>query len=209
MSGSSSTIRTRGSGVGVMSHWSVAGEGLACRFGRLRLDLSACFPLNLSDGGVGQSTRGACAPRIVVSGVSQAEQAEVATGLAQAQEGGQDEHPARALVLVAAGGVELEAGLFEELAVDLGLRGGEVAEGRLLNAVGEFGGHVLFPAAQQHGAQAAGEAFAHTVGGGVAGAGEREFVAFAEVPALAEVARQGEMHDRPQVAHRVFHGRAR
>ena len=103
----------------------------------------------------------------------------------------------------------LRAGLFEELTIDLGLRRGEVAEGGLLDARGQVLGHVLFQAAQEHGTQAAREAFTGGVGGGVGGAREGQFVAFAEVPALAEVTGQREVHDRPQVAHGVFHGGAR
>ena len=130
------------------------------------------------------------------------QQPQIARGLAQTQERGQHEHLDSACVLLARRFVDLGAGSLQQRGVDFLLRVGQFAIGDVLQLLRQVGGDFLFAAAQEEGPQTLGEPRHRLF---VALAGDGQFVAFAEVVAVAQVAGHDEVHERPDVAHGVFH----
>ena len=132
----------------------------------------------------------------------EAEQTQIAAGLAQAEQTGQHLHPLRAVVR---GTAEAALDFAEQRIVGGALRRSEFARQHLLDFGGKFRRDVGFFATEEERSQPTREpTLQRRFGSG----GERFLVALAEVAATAEVTRHHEIHQRPEIAHGVFHRRA-
>ena len=128
-----------------------------------------------------------------------AEQTQVATGLAEAEQGGEDLHAGGAAGL--AEGIDLCAGGDLELGVGGFLVGGQFDLHDLLDLGGKLGEDLGFRAAEHPGPHATEKAGP----GSGALAGEDGFlVAVLEISARSEVAGQEEFEEGPEVAHGIF-----
>ena len=143
-------------------------------------------------GGFGGGRRG---------GGVEGEQSQIATDLAESEQGGEDEHAVDGGCLGTGGVEDFAAAGFEDLLIDGALIVGEITGADLFDFVGEIGGDVAFQTTEEERLEAARKTVLNDP---AAVADEREFVAFAEIGGGTEVTGHQEIEDRPEIENGVF-----